>query len=142
MAGITASGCGSTSVPEARRALREVPLTSMVDLAAHDQAEAAHDLLNEWCEEAVALREAGEELAAEDPVLSDEATGAIDEIRQAGERAESPELRSLLSALAEAHGTRLEVLRRAGKHAPKKYLRAERQIVELAFGLRRWRKQR
>lgn len=142
VAWVTDSGCGGTSVPEARRALREVPLTSSLDLAAHGEAKAAHLLLNEWCGQAVALRETGEELAADDPALADDATAAVDQILQASERAESPELRSLLSALAEAHALRLELLRRSGKHAPKKYLRVERQVVELGFGLRRWRNQR
>ncbi len=139
---LTISGCGSTSVPEARRALREVPMTSQADLAAFDGAHAAHLLLNGWCGEAVVRREAGEELADDDPVLANEATAAIDEIRQAAESAESLELRSVLSALADAHAARLEVLRRPGKHAPKRYLRAERQVVELGFGLRQWRNQR
>jgi hypothetical protein len=119
-----------------------VPLTSGGDLAAHDEAKAAHDLLNEWCGKAVALREAGEELAAEDPVLAQEATATVERIRQAGERAESPELTVLLSALADAHALRLDVLRRPGKYAPKKYVRVERKVVELGFGLRRWRNQR
>lgn len=139
---LLAAGCGSPSIPEANRALREVPLTSNADLEAHAEADAAHDQLNEWCDAAVSRRELGEELDAEDPVLAPEALELVETIRDAGERAESAELVSVLSALADAHLARLELLRRPGKHRPKRYLDAQRKVVELGFGLRRWRHQR
>ena len=53
-----------------------------------------------------------------------------------------PDFQELLSALTEAHGDRLAALAQAGKFPVKRHLRAERKVVELSFGLRRWRLQR
>ncbi|MDH3403985.1 MAG: hypothetical protein OEP45_10250 [Acidobacteriota bacterium] len=139
---LLASGCLSTTVPEARSALQATAIRSPADVAAYEEADAADDRLNDWCAAALAIREAGEPLAADDPVLGEEAAAAVERIRQSAAAAESEELRVVLVALADAHQRRLDLLGSPGKHAPKKYLRAERDVVELGFGLRRWRRQR
>jgi hypothetical protein len=137
------SACSSTEAPKARRALRSVPLTSAADLEAFDVADAANDQLNMWCAEALELRDLGEELAIDDPVLDGRAADQVERIRvESVELAESPELVALLASLGEAHGERLAALAKPGKFPVKRHLRAERRVVELGFGLRRWRLQR
>jgi hypothetical protein len=137
------AGCGSTRAPEARRDLRPVPLTSALDRRAYDVAEAAGDKLETWCKEAVRHRERGEELAVDDPVLDGRAGLEVERIRlTAVPLAESAELVSLLGALADAQEARLAVVRAPGRYKPQRYVRTDRKVQELAFGLRRWRAQR
>lgn len=137
------TACSSTEVPKVRRALREVPLTSAADLAAFEVADAANDQLNGWCADALELRELGEELPADDPVVDGRAAAEVERLRAGSvEVAASTELRSLLETLAEAHSDRLTWLARPGKFRSKRHLEAQRRVVELSFGLRRWRLQR
>ncbi|MCZ6508259.1 MAG: hypothetical protein O7A98_02545 [Acidobacteria bacterium] len=136
-------GCSSNSVPDANRALRPLPLTSAADLAAYEVADAASDQLAAWYADAFELRESGEELPADDPLLDGCGAAAIDRIRlDAVEQAASPELVTVLLALAEAQQERLTALVRPGKFRFKRHLEAERRVAELRFGLRRWRLQR
>jgi hypothetical protein len=136
-------GCGSTSAPEAGRSLRPVPLTSALDQRAYDVAEGAGDRLDAWCKEALKRRDRGEELPIDDPVLDGRAGLEVERIRlTALPLAESRELIVLLRALADAHEARLAVLRLPGRHKPKRYVKTDSEVKELAFGLRRWRTQR
>jgi len=139
---VTACSSGQ-SVPEANKALRQVSLISTADLEAYEIAEAANDLLQVWCDDAQLVREGGEELAPEDPLLDGRSAAEIERIgSEAVELAESPELITVLRELSLAQAERVAILARPGKFALKKHNHAARTAVELGFGLRRWRKQR
>jgi hypothetical protein len=141
--GLLLLGCGGTSVPEARRNLRPVPLTSALDQRAYDVAEGANDKLDAWCKEALQRRARDEELRVDDPILDGRAGLEVERLRlTAIPLAESRQLVELLTELADAHAERLAVLRRVGRHKPKRYAETDRRVKELAFGLRRWRAQR
>ena len=142
LASLALAGCGGTTIPEANKSLRPVPLTAQADLEAYRVADAVDDQLRVWCDEARTVRESGEALAADNPVVDGRAAAEVERLRAAAESAASYELATALREFAAAHEDRLSVLRRGRKFAAKRYLRAERRVAELAFGLRRWRLQR
>lgn len=135
-------GCSITEAPRANKALRPVPLTSIADLEAYDIADAVDDQLRVWCAAALILRQEGEPLAADDPVVDGRAAAELERLREAAEAAESVELAASMRALADAHQERLAALVGGRKFAAKRYFRVDRKVEELAFGLRRWRLQR
>lgn len=136
------AGCSAAEAPRANRTLRRVPLTSSADLEAYDIADAAGDQLRTWCSAALKVREEGESLAADDPIVDGRAAVEVERLHAASQAAEGGELAASLTALALAHEERLAVLAAGRKFAAKRYLRADRKVTELAFGLRRWRLQR
>lgn len=136
------AGCAAIEAPRANKKLRPVPLTSMADLEAYEVADAVDDQLRIWCTAAFEVREEGELLAADDPIVDGRAAAEIERLRQAAETTQGPELASSLRALTVAHEERLAALVAGPKFASKRYVRADRKVAELAFGLRRWRLQR
>jgi hypothetical protein len=134
--------CSGPSIPEANKALRPLAVTSNADRAAYDLAEGAGDLLNGWCKAAVITRRKGDALADDDPILDGRAEAEIARLRQALDLAETAELVAVLSDLATAHEERLRAVVEGKKFAAKRYLRADRKVAELSFGLHRWRQHR
>jgi len=142
--GLVLAGCSlSNPAPDANRALRAVSLTSEADSEASAIADSAHHQLESWCQEAIEIRELGDPLPEDSPLLDGRADAEVLRIADdALALAESPELIDVLEQLAAAYADRLAVFRRPGKFAVKKQLQAERRVAELGFGLRRWRLQR
>jgi hypothetical protein len=134
--------CSGPSIPEANKALRPLAVTSNADRQAYDLAEAAGDLLNKWCKDAAAARREGEALADDDPIVDGRAEAEVARLRQAIDTAETTELTTVLGDLAAAHEERLKALVAGKKFPAKRYLRADRKVAELSFGLHRWRQQR
>lgn len=139
---LVAVACSSGSIPQANKSLRPVPVTSVADREAYDLAEAANDQLNLWCKEAHAVRERGDPLAADDPVVDGRAREQIGRLGAAADIARAAELEIALREMIAAQEARLEVLVKGRKFASKRYAEADRKVAELSFGLRRWRLQR
>ena len=136
------AGCLATEAPKVNKTLRSVPLTSTSDLEAYDIADAVDDQLRAWCAAALLVREEGEPLAVDDPIVDGRAAEQVERLRAAAEVAEGEELAASLVAFTLAQEERLAVLAKGPKFAAKRYLKADRKVAELAFGLRRWRLQR
>jgi len=134
--------CSGPSIPDANKALRPLAVTSNADREAYDLAEASGDLLNAWCKDAAAARRKGDALADDDPIVDGRAEAEVARLRQAIDTAGTAELVTVLGDFAAAHEERLEALVAGKKFAAKRYLRADRKVAELSFGLHRWRQQR
>ena len=139
---LTLAGCAGAEAPRANRALRQVALTSSTDLEAYEVADAVDDQLRDWCAQALAVRQEGEVLAVDHPIVDGRADAELARLRAAAESADGEELAASLDAFVRAHEDRLAVLVAGPRFSARRYARADRRVAELSFGLRRWRLQR